>query len=435
MRSGGTFARSLAGLVLVVSLLNGTPFLLARIGWIDPSGYQSDRQRFCPSQAPPRQMVSACSPVKPAPALADGVERLNLSRLHTPSGAWNLLKAGRLLPLLGLPIASLLAMALGRWPWPTPAAIVPVLPLLVSSSVALAQSLAQAPLPAVLQGLGSLAWLPLLLLAGAASQPAVLVKLAQAMGLLILLQWPWMLVEAIWGLPMSFGPPADQLAQASLGLPTRLVGSFILPNSLGVAMVALLGFCMAYLPGRRAPAVLAILALPPLLLARSGTGLLSWAIVMAVWVSSIWRPHAPSTRLSLKLLGLLLLGAVALRLPHLLGRADLWQSLGGRLGALNSALGSSSPWQWWFGQGLVTNKPTDSLPTLLILQGGLLALLAFYGLLVWAWQRDREARPFLLAVSLGSLTLPITELFPINLLLALCLHATLKAQAPQPPSL
>ena len=107
-----------------------------------------------------------------------------------------------------------------------------------------------------------LAWLPLLVLAGPASQLPVLAQLGKAMALLILLQIPLMLVEASWGLPMSFGPPAAQLAQASVGLPTRLVGTFILPNILGVAVVCLLGFCMAYLPQRRALMPLAIAALP-----------------------------------------------------------------------------------------------------------------------------------------------------------------------------
>jgi len=237
---------------------------------------------------------------------------------------------------------------------------------------------------------------------------------------LILLQIPVMLMEAIWGLPMSFGPPAAQLAQASVGLPTRLVGTFILPNILGVAVVCLQGFCMSYLPQRRAlmPVVLAVL--PIVMLARSGTGLLIWVVLMAFWANRAWRPHP-----ALKLMGLTLLAPIGLVLPLLLGRSDLWQSLSGRLSILNSGMATSSSWQLLFGQGLLHGRPTDSLPAQLLLEGGLLALVAFYGLLAWAWFHDPQARPFLLAVSLTSLTLTVGQLFPINFLLAISVNRSL----------
>ena len=156
-------------------------------------------------------------------------------------------------------------------------------------------------------------------------------------------------------------------------------------------------------------------------MARSGTGLLAWAVLLAFWASHAWR-----TRGALKLAGLLLLAAMAMALPLLLGRPDLWQSLSGRLSYLTASMGSSTPWQWLFGQGLTITRPTDSLPTLLLLQGGLLSLVAFYGLLFWAWMHSPMVRPFLLVVALGSLTLPITELIPIDLLLGLCLHGALQ---------
>ena len=181
-----------------------------------------------------------------------------------------------------------------RWPWTGWRPLLPALPLLVSSAIALLIALPQAPLNELLFSLRSIAWLPLLLLSGPISQRPVLAQLARAMALLILLQIPVMLLEAIWGLPMSFGPPAAQLAQATAGLPTRLVGTFILPNGLGVAMVSLLGFCMAYMPQRRALMLLAMAALPILMLARSGTGLMSWALLMACWTHRAWRAHESS---------------------------------------------------------------------------------------------------------------------------------------------
>lgn len=410
----------LALLLLLASLANGAPFLLARIGLIAPQAYQHDRQAYCPQAGPPAGLVSACSPLKVSPAPSGSLERLSLERLHRSPPGWAWLKAARLLILLGLPLAVLLAMLLGHWPWPLWRCLLPPLPLLVSLGFSIALSLPQASLAALLPALRSQLWLPLLLLAGPASRPAVLARLAQAMAALQLLQLPLMLVEAVHGLPMSFGLPANQFAQASLGLPTRLVGSFIQPNSLGVAVVALLGFCIAWLPNRRLLPTLALLALPPLLLARSATGLLSWAVVMLVWTCHGRRlPRA--ARLSL----LLLLAPFVAALPLILGRLDLWQSLAGRIWAVTSLLGSSHPWQWLFGQGLFSARSTDSLPALLLLQGGLLALLAFYGLLLWVWRREPQLRPFLLAVLLGGFSVPFTELFPMNALLALSLNGAL----------
>ncbi len=412
--------RTLAALLLLACLLNGTPFLMGRIGWLDPMSYQVDRQRFCPSSGPPAGLVSACAPVQPAEEHQDGFARLNLQRLHSPPGYWDLLKVSRLLLLLGCPLLVLLGIVRGRWPWLGWRPLLPALPLLASSAMALLIALPQAPLTALIYSLRSMAWLPLLVLSGPTSQRPVLAHLARAMALLIMLQIPLMLVEAIWGLPMSFGPPAAQLAQASAGLPTRLVGTFILPNSLGVAVVALLGFCMAYLPKRRALILLAIAALPLLMLARSGTGLLIWVVLMAFWGSRSWRPHP-----ALKLIVLTLLALIALALPLLLGRPDLWQSLSGRIEALYGAMSNSNLLEWIFGRGLVYTKPTESLPEWLLLQGGLVAVVAFYSLLVWAWCHDQQARPFLLAITLSSLTLTIVELFPLNFLLALSINSSL----------
>ena len=99
-------------MVLLACLLNGTPFLLGRIGLLDSTSYNADRQRFCPSSGPPAGLVSACAPVLPtaAPENQDGFVRLKLNRLHAPLGYWGLLKALRLLLLLGCPLLVLWGM-------------------------------------------------------------------------------------------------------------------------------------------------------------------------------------------------------------------------------------------------------------------------------------------------------------------------------------
>ena len=68
---------------------------------------------------------------------------------------------------------------------------------------------------------------------------------------------------------------------------------------------------------------------------------------------------------------------------------------------------------------------------LLLVQGGILAVAAFYGLLLRGLMMDRRARPFLLSVLLCSLTLNVTELFPIDLLLAVALCRSLQPTTDQ----
>lgn len=419
-RGGSILGSFLALLLVLFSLANGAPYFLGRTGLIAPEAYERDRQAFCPSAGPPAGLVSACPALRTRLGPSGHVDRLSLERLHAISPVGLPFKAARLALLVGLPLTALVAMFLGFCRWPRWRPLLPALPLVVSLSISLAISLLQAPLIALPQVLRSLAWLPLLVVPGPAASADVLSRLALGGGTLLLLQLPLMVVEAIRGLPMVFGPPADQLAQASLALPTRLVGSFVQPNSLGVAMVALLGFCICYLPQRRLLPLLALLALPPLLLARSGTGVLGWAVVL---LYGSFRGRRLS-RIA-KLAGMLLVAGLIAVLPRLLARLDLWESLFGRVRILFDLVTGSQPSQLLFGQGLLTSSPTDSLPALLLLQSGAIGLLGFYGLLAWAWRCDDQARPFFLAVLIGSFTLTITELFPVNLLFALCMHHSL----------
>jgi hypothetical protein len=63
----------------------------------------------------------------------------------------------------------------------------------------------------------------------------------------------------------------------------------------------------------------------------------------------------------------------------------------------------------------------DSTVTWLFMQLGLVGLAAFYAMLLWAFAKDRDARPFYLVVAVASLTINIPETFPLNFLLGLAL--------------
>ena len=67
--------------------------------------------------------------------------------------------------------------------------------------------------------------------------------------------------------------------------------------------------------------------------------------------------------------------------------------------------------------------------TSLLTQLGLVGALLFYGALAWAAQLDRQARIFYVIVAACSLTLQITELFPVNFLLGIVLaHSVVVAR-------
>jgi hypothetical protein len=446
--------RLLALLLLLASLANGAPFLLARIGLIAPEAYQRDRQAFCPQAGPPAGLVSACSSRRPDPGRPGRLQALPFKRLHRAASSWRPWKLWRLLLLLGLPLAAWIRW--GHACLPAWRRLWPALPLLLSSILAFLISLAQ-PLPArvLLASLLPLAWLAPLLAAGPFASRPWLVHWARAASWLLWLQLPLLLLEAWRGLPMPFGPPpsfaggSGTVPLPAVALPTRLVGSFIHPNALGVAVVVLLGFALSYLPthqeNRQASAAairpgLWLAALVSLLLSRSATGVISLLALLLWRAAPTWLARRRSLgRLApVLLLVLPLLGGL---LPRLLGRPDLWQSPLGRWQALTTGMADAGLLQWLLGQGLAANSnqllsllgpqaalhsaDSDSMLVLLLLQSGLVGLAAFYGLLLWAWRCDPHARPFLLCLGLASLTLNITELFPLNLLLGLSLAGLL----------
>ena len=267
--------------------------------------------------------------------------------------------------------------------------------------------------------------------------------LALAVAILLLAQLPLALLEAMRGVPIPFGQFIDTVLPPALPLPSRLAGSFILPNTLGVAVACGLGFLLSYRGPSRLWILSVLVSLPLMLAARSGTGIV---VVMSLLA---WRLLPP-------LLGLGGLAALAAALPSLLGRADLyWASLAGRLQLLVRVVDFRQPLQALFGHGLgaysnhldqlfvegndsletgareltgaasLMFTSTDSMLTLLLAQGGLVAVVAFYGLLLWAFRLDHQARPFLFTVLVASLTINLTEVFPISLLLALSLNRAL----------
>jgi hypothetical protein len=303
-----------------------------------------------------------------------------------------------------------------------------------------------------LTGLVGILWVPLVPLVGWLLTPRRQQLLCNGLAAMILLHLPVLILESMRGLPLS------RMSQLhGLPLPGRMVGLVTMPNTLGVVMVLMLAFCLGFSDRGWHHRLLVAAVLPQLLLARSGTGF--FAMILLLGMPSLER--LLRDRLLYRRVGGLLLGAggslaLLLSLPHLLGRPGMMDSLTGR-GALMLASWHSASWpELLFGRGLgsggvlalrleetLASNPwlsanlsmpevlhsTDSMWILLLIQGGLLALGAFLGLIFFCIWRDRTARPFLGLFLLCSLTLNLTEIFPLSLLLAVVVRRSLPFEA------
>jgi len=228
-------------------------------------------------------------------------------------------------------------------------------------------------------------------------------------------------------------------------LASRVAGTLVQPNTMGVFAVAALAFYYSFSISRRCLAALVLVSLGLVLLSGSGTGLVCAALGLLLIarrrVNKQWRTAATSA-------GALAVAAALLMLPNLTGRENIFDSIGtsrGRVAVLHSALFERGAAEVLFGSGLgvntntalslatpgsregmhpsgpIAHAPTDSTLTGLVIQIGLLGTLMFYGALLWAASRDVRARPFYLVAALCSLTINLTELFPVNVLLGLAL--------------
>ena len=435
--------------IVLASILGGLSFLLRHIGLIDPAGYAADLARFCHPPLQTLWLPASCRAWSWLDGAGGAITRLDMGRLYQISPPELLLKLLRHGLMAGLVLISGLVV----WRHPglrlPPRQLLLWVPLQLSLGVALCIGLQRGPIPAVLAGLPGQLWVPLVPLCGWLLPRRRLQRLVDAVAVLLLLHLPVLVLEAMRGLPLRH---ATRLWGVSL--PGRLPGLMGQPNTLGVVVVLGLAFCLAFSARAWHRPVLVAAALPQLLLARSGMGLLALALLLLL--PSLQRQWQRHPRRAL-LLAPALAAALLLLLPHLLGRPDLLESISGRWGIVDGAVRSATPWQLLLGRGLGSGgvvvsrwqevssglpplfsplilapeaaagpalRPTDSFFLHQFIEAGLLGLAALLGLIATALRRDRASRPFLLLVLLCGLTLNLGEVFPLGLLLAVSLcHA------------
>jgi len=427
--------RLLVVAVVFVVMLNGLPFWGRRVGLLDRPAYARDLFLFCRPPVRSWWLPASCFPFRVVEAGPPGrrqrIESLRLFRI-TP---WELALKGLRYALLPALLLISVLLVWGRWQvMPPLPVLLPLAPLLLSTLISAAISWPIDGLVSiVLNGVWSL-WIPLAGLAGWLAVPRRLRILADGAAALVLLQLPFLALEAMWGVPMPFGGPP------SPWLPTRLSGLLNQPNTLGGVLAIGVALCVAVSLRRwqRWPLVLVSLVLA--ILARSGTGVMGLLLVAL----SLGQRQLPRRWRSMAVAGSLLV--VVLALPQLLGRPHLFDSPSGRLRTLRSWIQQPHTLQnRWLGYGLASQNQrnggspilpgspggddveghparrgpsADGLPLLLLSQGGLLALVAFYGLALWCCWLDPGLRLVWGVVLITSLTLNITEVFPLGLWLA-----------------
>jgi hypothetical protein len=212
------------------------------------------------------------------------------------------------------------------------------------------------------------------------------------------------------------------------------------PNTLGgvLAVSVALCVCVAHRRWQRWPLLLIAMAIS--FLARSGGGVVGLVLVAIGVVAG----HGARRGKRLLVL-LVLLVPLILQLPKLLGRPTLMGSPGGRIRTVRVWLQTPHTLQeWLFGYGLASPRgggspapilgspaqkrgpSAEDMPTTLISQGGLVAVVSFYGFLGWCLWRDPPWRLFWVVLLATSLTLSVTEVFPISLWMAVAAARVLR---------
>jgi hypothetical protein len=198
---------------------------------------------------------------------------------------------------------------------------------------------------------------------------------------------------------------------------------------------------------RRTHMLLGLLLALLLVVAASAAAWVAWALVAASLVHARLEGRR---RTAMLLLSLPLLAGLWLALPTITGRANIHDSLWGRIDAVQAHAAGLTPIELAVGlhfgsgsnalaalSGAETIKTADdrgpagdSMPAALLWQAGLVGAGLAYLLMLLAVARDPRGRPLGMALLVASLVSNLPEVFPLNLLLALWLaHAARAGRA------
>ncbi len=412
-------AAVLVGIALV-TVLNGLPLWLKRVGIVDPELHIQFTEKF--------GRDAAAKPLD----LDWSEAALLLDRFYARN-AWE--TAFKLSKDALIALVLLLSILCGiRVGWPRPGAgTVALTALIVGASI---YSLFSMDWIIALSGARTWAWLGCALFGGWVLGLADRRLLPRLCLFVLLVQGLLVVPELIWGMQFYGG----NLFGIAWG--DRLIGTFNVPASFGVASAFFGGICAGHARNARSAGLSVLGVLPLVLLSGSATAVLAWCAMLAL---TGYGRVPEGMRRSIRISVMLTLPILLWLLPAILGRADLYDSLWGRVAQfemslarldhwperlLGSGLGYGSNAALQFTAGGLPFTPPESIPhphlfladsaiLLVILQSGVVGLSLCGLILLQTFVRLPEARPALAALAVASLAINTFELFPMNILLGL----------------
>ncbi len=430
------------GLFLAV-LANGASSYLKRLGLLDHRSYESFIGSYCavpgagepslvfPSKCKQNPSFTEAAPNDPAAA----VPLLSRRYVYDTVGYERVLKVFKDALFAGFVILSLFVVGATKSRPPRLTAISPIVLLAVSVSIGFLISVMLWGFVFALLGLRSFAFLGVALLGGWAASR--MQSFAWCVALMLAIQTVLVGFEFIFGIPLRYCPNSF-----------RGAGTMVLSNSLGVFAVVALAFYCSFSSSRSYFWPLLVMVGLLLLASGSGTGL--FALLGLLGMLALGSMSGLRRGVMAVALGVLAITLTA-KLPELTHRPDIYNSVlgsDGRLGRFGELLQSTSATDLVVGRGVGFGTNTalnlsstvpaplppgadgekfaaDSTVTVLLTQLGAVGILLFYGMLGWAFLRDRAARPAYLVFAISSLAINITEVFPANFLLGLTLAHTI----------
>ena len=436
--------------LFLASIGNGAVSYLKRIGLYEHRAYQGFMAIHCdPQNGQVNSFGSRCLCMRePFPRqgasgqfVADEPED-NLS-VYRDTGHERWLKIGKDALFAGFMLISLFLMHAKSARLPALSDSWPALLLAVNVAVGFAISLTLWGATFALIGLRSFEFLAIVLLGGWIA--GELSQVARFVGWLLVVQATLVVLEMFLGMPLRTCPDSF-----------RAAGTMVLSNSLGIFTVVALAFYTSFSQRRAYFAALLVATVILLLASGSGTGLIALFVLLAY----LFLERLTGSGRRIAGAGLVLLAAAMLvNLPALTQRPDIYDSLlatDGRVGKMTELLRESSAAEILIGRGVgfgtntasnLVSSPATVLPTsrevpkpfsadstliVLLTQLGIVGIITFYWLLGWAFWRDPKARLTYLVIAIVSLTINITEVFPVNFLLGLALAHTIAISRPKP---
>ena len=429
---------TIIGLLFVVATLaNGSVSYLKRVGWLEHGAYTRFVQTYCSGQED-----TPCACMREPPSGSVPNDFADEKYIYANNGNERLLKICKDLLFAGFFLLSCYLIQAKRANAPDSEVLLPPLSLLASVWVGFLISLFLWGDVFALAGLRSFAFLAIALVGGWAFTG--IQQITRCVAILLVMQLVLVFIEAHIGLPLRDCPSSF-----------RAAGTMVTPNSLGVLTAVGLAFYYVYSSVKTYFPFFLLVGTTILLASGSGTGIIALFVLLGVLCLT-----STSGLRKLILAGALLIVSAGLlaKLPALLNRPDIYASVlsfssGGRIGKFTEVLSEASPIEIFVGRGIGfgTNTATsliradvvggsfsagarsdvmggsfsaDSTVTVLLTQLGITGVILFYGMLFWAYRRDPEARPLYLVFAISSLTINITEVFPVNFLLGLALAGT-----------